>query len=105
MVLNKFLGQHCSRCGETRTKTEFEGLPTCDKCEVEIQAAREDKRNCPMCATLMEKSIVQKIIVDRCPDCHGAWLDAGELELLKKVVESDGGSDFATGMIIGMACG
>lgn len=104
MVIKKLFGEHCARCGETRTKEKFEGLPTCDKCEVEIQAEREDKRNCPACEAVMEKSIVQKIIVDKCPSCHGAWLDAGELDLLKKAVENDGG-DFATGMIVGMAVG
>lgn len=104
MVFKKIFGEHCARCGESRTKEKFEGVPTCEKCEVQIQADREEVRPCPVCTTTMEKSIVKKIVVDKCPSCHGAWLDAGELELLKEAVESSGG-DFATGMIIGMAVG
>ncbi|MEM8945714.1 MAG: zf-TFIIB domain-containing protein [Planctomycetota bacterium] len=102
--MKRLFGDHCARCGETRTKTEYEGLPTCEKCELELQADRERKRSCPVCVVEMEKTIVQKIIVDKCPACQGAWLDSGELDLLKKAVEADG-SDFATGMIVGMAVG
>jgi|GEM_PF-357280 len=105
MVMRKIFGEHCARCSETRTKKQFEGLPTCDKCELEIQAEREEKRACPMCAVAMDKSVVLNIVVDKCPSCHGAWLDGGELELLKKAVESGGGGDFATGMVLGMAMG
>ncbi|RME37499.1 MAG: hypothetical protein D6788_09350 [Planctomycetota bacterium] len=27
------------------------------------------------------------LIIDRCPDCHGIWLDAGELEKVQMLVE------------------
>ena len=64
-------GERCARCGVTQTKQEFEGLPACDKCELEIKAEREDKRTCPMCNAAMEKSVVLNIIVDKCPSCHG----------------------------------
>lgn len=89
MVFGKLFGERCERCercGETRTKGEFEGLPTCDKCELKIQADREEKRACPMCAAAMNKSVVLNVIVDKCPSCHGAWLDGGELDLLKKAL-------------------
>lgn len=105
MVMKRIFGEHCARCGETRTKESFEGLPTCGKCEVAIEAERENVRACPVCAATMEKTIVKKIIVDKCPSCHGAWLDAGELELLKQAVEGGGDGEFATGMIVGMAIG
>lgn len=105
MPFGKLFGERCARCGETRTKQEFEGLPTCEKCEVEINAEREEKRPCPMCKTAMDKSIVLNIIVDKCPKCHGAWLDGGELDLLKKAIEQGSGGDFATGMMVGMAIG
>ena len=28
----------------------------------------------------MEKDVAHMIVIDRCPKCHGVWLDAGELE-------------------------
>ena len=102
MVLDRMFGKHCARCGDTRTKKEFEGLPTCEKCELEIQADREETRPCPGCSAEMEKSVVLNIIVDKCPSCRGVWLDAGELDLLKKAIE-DGESDLAIGMCLGMA--
>ncbi len=30
----------------------------------------------------------QGIIIDRCPECHGIWLDGGELEKVQVLVES-----------------
>ncbi len=105
MPLGKIFGERCARCGVTRTKQEFEGLPTCDKCALEIKADREEKRPCPTCKTAMDKSVVLTIIVDKCPSCHGAWLDGGELDLLKKAIEDGAGGDFATGMLLGMSMG
>lgn len=104
-MLGKIFGERCARCGVTRTKKEFEGLPTCDTCQLEIRADREEKRPCPMCREPMAKSVVLNVIVDKCPSCHGAWLDGGELDLLKKAIEGGAGGDFATGMVLGMAIG
>lgn len=40
---------------------------------------------CPKCgADLVEKSLGH-VKIDVCPDCHGTWLDAGELELVARV--------------------
>lgn len=98
-------GNRCARCGVSRTKDTFEGLPTCSDCELEIQAEREEKRTCPQCATAMDKAIVLNIVVDKCSSCHGAWLDGGELDMPKKAIQNGGGGDFATGMVLGMAMG
>ncbi|MHC5064231.1 MAG: TFIIB-type zinc ribbon-containing protein [Planctomycetota bacterium] len=105
MVFSLIFGEKCTRCGAKRTKKEFEGLPTCDKCEMNIKVEREEKRPCPMCASTMEKHVVLNVIIDKCPTGHGAWLDAGELDLLKKAVSADSGGQFATGMVLGMVIG
>jgi hypothetical protein len=105
MALSRLFGKKCMRCGVTRTKDEFEGLPTCDKCEAEIQAEREVKRPCPNCHDEMTKSIVLNIVIDKCPSCHGAWLDGRELDLLKKAIEDGASGDFTTGLCIGMVIG
>ena len=35
---------------------------------------------CPKCACEMMPISVQQVMVDRCPVCHGIWLDKTELE-------------------------
>jgi hypothetical protein len=105
MPISKIFGKKCVRCDKTRTKKEFEGLPTCEKCELQIAADREEKHPCPMCQADMEKKVVLNVIVDRCPSGHGAWLDGGELELLQKAISSGASSNLATGMVLGMAIG
>lgn len=40
--------------------------------------------NCMRCKVKMRKVARDNVLVDRCPDCGGIWLDAGELEMLQK---------------------
>ncbi len=70
-MMGKIFGEQCVRCNITRTKTQFEGVPTCEKCEVEINADREPKRPCPTCNSPMDKTVVLNVIVDKCPSGHG----------------------------------
>lgn len=44
---------------------------------------------CPRCGTPLKESTFQKIVVDQCNDCHGVWLDAGEIDQL--VANESGG--------------
>ena len=39
---------------------------------------------CPKCGGHLATEEFHRIQVDRCPDCHGLWLDAGEIDLLIK---------------------
>ena len=39
---------------------------------------------CPKCGADLEEINYQKVVIDKCPDCNGIWLDSGELELLTK---------------------
>ena len=95
-------GERCERCHRVRTKKEYEGLPTCDPCreriELEVQAAKEVKRSCPIDGNTMQKAVVSNIIVDRCQSCGGVWLDGGELDLLKRTVEQGVASDLIRGL-------
>jgi mannose-1-phosphate guanylyltransferase len=45
---------------------------------------------CPKCG--MDLQVLQrgKVEVDTCFNCHGVWLDAGELELLHEQMEGEG---------------
>ncbi|GMQ91496.1 MAG: hypothetical protein BMS9Abin11_0805 [Gammaproteobacteria bacterium] len=41
---------------------------------------------CPDCNTAMERkeyAYTSQIMIDKCPKCHGIWLDKGELEALE----------------------
>ena len=98
-------GDKCVRCGMMRTRKSFEGVPTCDVCESEIKAEREETRLCPYDSTEMKKEVVHNVIIDRCEKCGGVWLDRGELDVLKEAMASGGGGNFASGMILGMVMG
>ena len=102
-------GDMCCRCDKKRTKKSFEGVPTCETCQLQIeaerQAASEATRQCPIDSSVMKKEIVNNIIIDRCEKCGGVWLDSGELDVLKKAIQSGAGGDLATGMVLGMAIG
>lgn len=37
---------------------------------------------CPKCGGDLAEQDHRGVKVDRCPDCHGMWLDAGELDLI-----------------------
>lgn len=96
-------GEKCARCG-TKTHNEVEGQATCQACEKEMQllveALDEDMRPCPVDGTLMKKEIAHMIVVDRCPDCQGVWLDGGELERLKGGVEASALMAMANGFTV-----
>ena len=97
-------GAICARCGKRRTKGSYEGVPTCDECkeliERKLAAGRESRRHCPVDGVEMAKEIVLNLILDRCPTCHGVWLDAGELEQLEDTIEQGLAKVLVQGMII-----
>ncbi|HVZ77122.1 MAG TPA: zf-TFIIB domain-containing protein [Gemmatimonadaceae bacterium] len=39
---------------------------------------------CPRCGKDLREEKHEHITIDVCPDCHGAWFDAGELALLHR---------------------
>ena len=44
---------------------------------------------CPKCGGDLQETRMGSVAVDTCPDCHGMWLDAGELDLVRKAREGD----------------
>ena len=48
----------------------------------------ERRRHCPKCPNIVMMrhffSEQRQVEVDVCPNCNGVWLDAGELELIRK---------------------
>jgi uncharacterized protein len=45
---------------------------------------------CPKCGADLQEQSVEHSKIDVCPECHGMWLDAGELDLLHHVGKSKG---------------
>jgi hypothetical protein len=97
------LGEKCARCGRKRTRKEFAGVPTCEDCqrtlELKLAAAKESPRVCPIDANAMTKEIVSNVVVDRCPACRGVWLDGGELELMRRVIEEGMTTSLVSGVL------
>jgi hypothetical protein len=96
-------GEKCARCG-TRTRHEVDGSATCEACEKEMQliveAEGEAKRPCPIDGEWMDKEVAHMIVIDRCPKCHGVWLDGGELERIKGGVEATALMAMANGFTV-----
>jgi hypothetical protein len=97
-------GDKCYRCGK-RTRKSFGGVPTCEECELKDKAKVEKPRQCPIDSNVMKKEVVRNVIIDRCKKCGGVWLDGGELEVIKKAIESGAGGDFVTGLLLGIVIG
>ncbi|MEM7364322.1 MAG: zf-TFIIB domain-containing protein [Pseudomonadota bacterium] len=85
-------GEKCARCGH-RTRQHQDDEPICESCSGEmqlvLQAEGEQRRRCPVDGHEMVKEVAHMLIIDRCPKCHGVWLDAGELERIKGGVEAE----------------
>jgi len=52
-------------------------------------AARDAERKqhymkCPKCGADLQVEDHHGVEIDRCPECHGVWFDAGEAELLSE---------------------
>lgn len=97
--------QPCPKCGATLAYVSREGqlLEVCTACRgvwfdpgeltllIEVYRKVDDVggepsgASCPRCrAGLLEVAFPgTAVLVDRCPDCQGIWLDGGELEALK----------------------
>jgi Zn-finger nucleic acid-binding protein len=42
---------------------------------------------CPKCGGRLSTQEFHKLQIDSCPDCHGVWLDAGEIEAVMALEE------------------
>jgi hypothetical protein len=54
---------------------------------------------CPRCGGDLKEQHVDDVKIDECQDCHGVWLDPGELEQLRRVNRSRGVSGGVLGSL------
>lgn len=104
-ITDALFGATCVRCGSSRTRSKVDDVPTCSECEnayLKTKAASEDLRSCPVDGTAMKKEVIHNLVIDRCPQCGGVWLDGEELEAIKKAAGEEG---YGNGLAVGIAIG
>lgn len=82
----------CPKCwgiwfdaGEMKSFLQSESLRRQFLTDVKVEAtpgAVGGDRDCPRCRQVMERPVVNEIVVDVCRGCCGVWLDHGELNEL-----------------------
>ena len=99
--------ESCVHCNEKKTKRIFEDFPTCAACEIKIKMGREEKLKCPECGTEMSKHYLEdyEIIIDKCKNCDGIYLNKSELDLIVETLKDAGSSGENTGLLLGLAIG
>jgi Zn-finger nucleic acid-binding protein len=60
-----------------------------DSAERTARERRSHHLKCPKCGGDLHAETFHGVQIDRCPDCHGMWFDAGEIDLILK--EEDAG--------------
>ena len=52
--------------------------------EEQAKERRTHYMKCPKCGAYLHTEAFHAIQIDRCPECHGLWLDHGEIDQLMK---------------------
>lgn len=81
-----FLGRKCDQCGHRIYEPK---ATSCKPCRLKEEMKGEVKLTCPECSTQMNKKVVHEIIIDKCPNCKGIFLNKGELKAILKEESSD----------------
>ncbi|HEV2707492.1 MAG TPA: zf-TFIIB domain-containing protein [Pyrinomonadaceae bacterium] len=68
-----------------KDKESLERLRAALKAEAEARGeASAHEMRCPRCNGTLKEESFDEVHIDRCDNCHGIWLDAGELEQLSR---------------------
>jgi hypothetical protein len=76
--------------------------------EAAARAAKDAERRshymkCPKCGADLTTETHHGIQVDRCPECHGVWFDAGEVEQIVKLeTQREAGGGLLAALMRGM---
>ena len=52
------------------------------KADQEAAERKSHYMKCPKCGATLHTETFHGVQIDRCPECHGVWLDDGEMALL-----------------------
>jgi len=74
---SKLIKEHSKRLQEAKEKEDTERLK-----EAKQKAKELHYMKCPKCGMDLKETIFMEIMVDICEECHGMWLDKGEVEEL-----------------------
>lgn len=62
------------------------------RARLDAERAKTERKShymkCPKCGADLQETEFHQIKIDRCPDCHGVWFDAGEVEMMEHVDQS-----------------
>ncbi|MFP5354308.1 MAG: zf-TFIIB domain-containing protein [Gemmatimonadota bacterium] len=62
------------------------------RARLDAERAKAERKShymkCPKCGADLRETDFHQIKIDRCPDCHGVWFDAGEVEMMEHVDQS-----------------
>lgn len=76
-----FARQNAQLVKELRARLDAERL---------VQERQAHYMKCPKCgADLVEKEVAN-VKLDTCPDCHGLWIDQGEIDLIQQMLRMSG---------------
>ena len=96
---------HCVGCGGIWfDKGELEALLKQSQgnapAELDLINPKAEGLDCPRCKNKMSRGglVDPLLLVDKCPACGGTWLDAHELDLVKKLLGLIGGPSGASGL-------
>lgn len=118
----------CKECGWKTINKDENQQPLCLDCKAKLELqqkidqkiAGESIRKCGHCQTEMKKITYpdfdtllkndkqEIIIIDKCPNCKGVFLDSDELEKINKIIEKEAkeknssGPGFGTGLLLGI---
>jgi hypothetical protein len=68
---------------EMKKRLEQQRQQAASVAEAEKKRLRElHFMHCPKCGTGLEETVMDEVMVDICPVCHGVWLDDGEMAKL-----------------------
>ncbi|HEV2835520.1 MAG TPA: zf-TFIIB domain-containing protein [Pyrinomonadaceae bacterium] len=60
------------------------------KVAAEAKAAGTSSMKCPRCDGSLKEVQLEEVMIDRCDNCGGVWLDSGELEQLTSKPDTGG---------------
>jgi Zn-finger nucleic acid-binding protein len=91
---------HCLACGgtwldpgELELLAELEGLQSSEivKALDAAVSGKKSRRRCPRCRFKLRAVTLNRIELDRCPRCHGLWMDRGEIrEVISSCCKEEG---------------